>query len=970
MGEDGFGGRAETPGAGCKRGLIPVALAAVLTLAAPAQAARLVAVTVEPATLTLAPGEQHAYRATAHFDDGTTQDITSFAEWTTSSSRLARVSADPASPGLVTARDPGEVEIRAALLLPGGSKEKGAAVLTVFAGALTAIRTRPSSKQLEVGIDRAFKARAIYASGYESDITAKVVWSSSDPSIATVGPSGLVHPLRAGTVTIEALEPTSGIRNTDGQTTVRARVVRLSFDPASLVLGVGMRAQLRVLGERADGTRSTLTDEVRLVASRPGLIDVFTAADATTPAEEDRIGEVTGLAEGSGTINAFDPVRGLDTRAALGGAGDASFEVEGRLASLVVTPDPFRLGIAETRGAHATGVLSTGRTTSELRKLVTWSVADPAVATVAPGGKVTGLAVGVTTLRAVDPATGVASAPVALNVRGAVTSVSIEPTRLVLARGIEIPLKAYANRSDGTRSNVTAAAEWSVSPAGIVAIEGPGRIRALADGSARISARDPRSGISSSASGADAEVEVSGDLEEIHVASLRVPFGERRKARATGLTSTGATTSDLREALVWSVEDPAIADVGNAGDPGLAPGEVEARAAGTTTLRARDPASGLVSPESDNLRVSGEIVSVALERANGGLVPVDVPVRFKARATLSDGSKSNVSDKCVWSVDDPAVAAVDDELPDKGTVTGLVFGGRTIVRIDCAGHAASGSVEVIGELVSVEVRPAEFEGRALRQKQFRAVGHYAGGYELDITKQVRWLSTDPRVATVDDEADPGQVSFLANGSAEIVATAATGQSGISRVTVAGGPVALRISPTRIRLRGSTQRRLRAIAIFADGDERPANRLVEWSSSDENVARLADAPEQAGTVIGGAATGRATVTASWPGGPSATAEVRVDAVLTDLWMRRDRREMRVGRRHRVVVRARFSDGSSGYVGRTTELRTTDPDVVAIVREKGRRLTRIEAIAPGTAVISAFDPTTGRVTSRDLTVTVRE
>src|SRR5690606_36305196 len=71
---------------------------------------------------------------------------------------------------------------------------------------------------------------------------------------------------------------------------------------------------------------------------------------------------------------------------------------------LEVQSNPIRIAVGDERNARAIGLLSSGKETSDLRRIVSWSMADPTVASVgttpADIGLVTGKKAGTTTLRA------------------------------------------------------------------------------------------------------------------------------------------------------------------------------------------------------------------------------------------------------------------------------------------------------------------------------------------------------------------------------------------------------------------------------------------------------------------------------------------------------------------------------------------------------------------------------------------
>jgi uncharacterized protein YjdB len=137
-------------------------------------------------------GGTSQFTATANYADGTSEDVTSGASWTSSSSSVATVS----SAGLVTGVAPGAVTISAKYNSVTGST-------TVVVGAtLTSVvvsGTAPS-----VGAGNQFTATARFADGSVQDVTSQATWTSSNTSVATVSSGGLVTGVAAGVVTISA----------------------------------------------------------------------------------------------------------------------------------------------------------------------------------------------------------------------------------------------------------------------------------------------------------------------------------------------------------------------------------------------------------------------------------------------------------------------------------------------------------------------------------------------------------------------------------------------------------------------------------------------------------------------------------------------------------------------------------------------------------------------------------------------
>jgi Bacterial Ig-like domain (group 2)/PQQ-like domain len=101
-----------------------------------------------------------------------------------------------------------------ALRLPNTSPNSGLVIggftyvpVTVTAGTfatLTGLQVVPANPALTPGTAQQLSATGIYSDGSTRDFTAAVTWSSSDGSVATVSPSGLVTAVAAGSANITA----------------------------------------------------------------------------------------------------------------------------------------------------------------------------------------------------------------------------------------------------------------------------------------------------------------------------------------------------------------------------------------------------------------------------------------------------------------------------------------------------------------------------------------------------------------------------------------------------------------------------------------------------------------------------------------------------------------------------------------------------------------------------------------------
>ncbi len=156
---------------------------------------------------------------------------------------------------------------------------------------------------------------------------------------------------------------------------------------------------------------------------------------------------------------------------------------------------------------------------------------------------------------------------------------------------------ATGHYADGTTRNLTQRLEYSSSnPAVAGAANDKGdrsRVDALAPGTATISARDPKTGLSSHDSGGDATLSVLGTLERITLspASITRNVGQTQRLTATGHYADGATRN-ITQHVEYRSSNPEVATVSNAkGDKS----RIDIVGTGSATISALDAATGVTS---------------------------------------------------------------------------------------------------------------------------------------------------------------------------------------------------------------------------------------------------------------------------------------------------------------------------------------------------------------------------------------
>jgi hypothetical protein len=129
-------------------------------------------------------------------------------------------------------------------------------------------------------------------------------------------------------------------------------------------------------------------------------------------------------------------------------------------------------------------------------------------------------------------------------------------------------------------------------------------------------------------------------------------------------------------------------------------------------------------------------------------------------------------------------------------------------------------------------------------------GRYSDGSQGDVSDGVEWVSTDMRVATVDEQ---GEVKALQTGTTNIIAKIGDVESsewtlGVESVKPAPKPVvapklvALNVSTSKQELVESERIALRAKGRYSDNSEKYLSSGIEWQVSDATIASLNDRGE--------------------------------------------------------------------------------------------------------------------------------
>lgn len=345
------------------RNLVVVAAAASLACSgekspAPAVVAHLVAIQVLPGTgpLSIPLGGSVRFTATGTYSDGDERDVTGEVVWSSSASAVS-VSNATGSAGTATATALGTSELTATD--PATGIASGVTV-EVVAAQVVSLAVSPIAPRMPLGTTLQLAADATLTDDTVADLAASVTWTSSDPAIATVSPSGLVTAAAVGTATITAKDPASLQEASTTVEVASAEIASLAISPDAPTILVGTTLQLAADATLTDDTIVDLAASVTWTTSDPAIATVSSS------------GLVTAVAVGTVTITTTDP----------SSSQEASTSVE--VTALPAALSYLALSRGSVVGGGAVQITGTVALTSPATELVVVALASNNAAVIVP----------------------------------------------------------------------------------------------------------------------------------------------------------------------------------------------------------------------------------------------------------------------------------------------------------------------------------------------------------------------------------------------------------------------------------------------------------------------------------------------------------------------------------------------------------------------------------------------------------
>lgn len=496
--------------------------------------------------LTIPVGVKQGFVAIGYFSDGTSKKLTDLnvSNWHSSDNSVAVFS----ETGFLLGTDIGLATVTA-------SKDgvvSNALDVNVTPAIITSITLTPSSVAIAKGQEQQLVATAIYSDATSSNITDSVVWESSDLSVATITPAGILAGEDIGTSVLIASK--DGMMSNSVNVDVTAAVITsITITPPLVTITKGQKQQLVATAIYSDKTSSDITNSVNWMPLKPAITTVTNN------------GLLTGQEVGNTIVIAIkDSVVSNSIHVDV---------TDATITSITITPPSITVPKGQPQQLTATAAYN-DHTSSDITDTVSWIPLNPAIATVTPDGKLVGQAVGHTTITASQ--NGIISNTVNIEITAAIiTDIVVSPASVTLAKGQDQQLVAMANYTDASSLDITNTATWSSVDPAITTVTNTGLLSGSNIGNTLVSAS--MDGVTSALIDVEVSPAIITDIT-ILPASISMVKGKTQQLVATA-TYSDASSSDITSSSAWDALNTSVAVVDPSGLlSGVQAGQTKVRA--------------------------------------------------------------------------------------------------------------------------------------------------------------------------------------------------------------------------------------------------------------------------------------------------------------------------------------------------------------------------------------------------------
>ena len=734
---------------------------------------------------------------------------------------------------------------------------KGTAVITAKTGSgriVTATVSVVTVPATQITVNR--KNVSLYA-GSAVALSAKlqpkgcndaIIWRSSDPSIATVNESGSVRAVSAGTATITAYSSANGEIKDTAEVTVRTKAVDFRWtngNPGSIIskeLRKGIEPSQTCVLSVAITSPSACNDTITWSTSNAKIAKV-------APESDGRTAVITGVAKGVAVITAKT------------GSGR---KLTARIAVVSVPANGITMAKKDVSVYMGSSVnLSLKLQPKGCNDMILWSIDDPSVATVNENGTVTGIAQGTATVTAYSAISGEIKDTADIVVRNKAKQLvwaGVSPGTVItkeLKKWVTLSGTGYLSVDMIADETCNDTITWSTSNARVAKVtpESDGRtasVTGVAKGVAVITVK----------TGSGKKLTARVTVGNVPAAEINIKKRNVSVYAGSTVSLSAAAQKGSDDVILWSTSDAGIATVNENGVvSGISQGTATITAYSSDNGEIKDTAEVTVRTKAKTFAwISDESGSVISKEYRTG-----VAVSESRTLNVEITSPDDCNDTIAWSTGNARVATVTPSADGRSaTVTGVAKGVAIIT-------AKTGSGKKLTARISVVTVPAT----AISIKNKNVSVYNGSTVKLAAAAQkgsndvIRWRSSDPAVATVDED---GVVRGISQGTATITAySSMNGEiSDTAEVTVRTKAKTMKLDATDANLTIGEEE-----CVYADITPNESNDIVTCSISNSKVATVRVSEDDSRSfIIRGLAKGSAVVTIRTGSGLKATVKVVV------------------------------------------------------------------------------------------------
>lgn len=551
----------------------------------------------------------------------------------------------------------------------------------------------------------------------------KVTWTSSNTSVVTVSPTGLVTFIAPGKATVIAKTVDIGYSGNLIATCefyINEPVTSISIDYTDITMRIGETFRLtgEVLPENASNKNIIWSSSNTAVATvdQTGMVRAVTSGSAAIIAQSEDSGQITMC-----NVNVYQPVTGI------------------KLNTNAVT---VRKGTEFWLNATITP-------SSAINKTVSWTSSNTAVATVDQTGKVTTVSPGsaVITVTSLD---GGLIDRCSVTVTEPVTGITLNYTKVTMYAKEKLALIATVTPIDADNKKVS----YISSDTEVATVDENGIVTGIRGGKTIIIATTEERGLIASC-----EVEVYE-----YVSSLSIDSEKKYLNLSTSrtlLTTVGSETATNR-AVVWTSSNSSVISVDKKG-------MIVAKKLGTATITAR-AADGSGMYDSKTITVINPVNEIKVEPDYVTIIEGN-SIRVKTTILPNNATIKTID----WSSSNPDVATVDYN----GMITGIQQGicyvyAKSTDENDVVGvikvtvNKAIPATAVVINAKEVNMLPGQTRELSARVRPSRT------------TDSIKWVSANTSVATVSKD---GVVTAKRQGNTEVYCISDSGVESVCEINV-------------------------------------------------------------------------------------------------------------------------------------------------------------------------------------------